>query len=211
MVLQSAQQATNSNRGGRGGSWGGGGRGETPYTKEEILGLLVHEGASFSRRTGGQQLGSPTSAYKGIRLVIYAPRVSHTVGMSCRVCSLCSSARRGHVHAGSLDGRAASDHTERSLQVYGSHHDRITQLVIYQQQPESQELLPVAARFDRTQRRGRGWPHTAVKQVCRKVTHTSLVTIRPPASSCQLRRGSHPPRRSTPFDGLGSHTSLGVG
>jgi len=31
----------------------------------------------------------------------------------------------------------------------------------------------------------------------------------PPASSCQLRRGR--PRRSTPFDGLGSHTSLGGG
>jgi hypothetical protein len=29
------------------------------------------------------------------------------------------------------------------LQLYGSHHDRITQLVIHQQQPESQELLPV--------------------------------------------------------------------
>ena len=34
-------------------------------------------------------------------------------------------------------------HTERSLQLDGSHHDRITQLVIHQQQPESQELLPV--------------------------------------------------------------------
>ena len=42
---------------------------------------------------------------------------------------------------------------------------------------------------DRTQRRG--WPHTAVKQDCRKVTHTSLVTIRPPASSCQHRRAHH--------------------
>jgi hypothetical protein len=38
---------------------------------------------------------------------------------------------------------------------------------------------------------GGGWPHTAVKQDCRKVTHTSLVTIRPPASSCHLRRGSN--------------------
>jgi hypothetical protein len=35
-----------------------------------------------------------------------------------------------------------------------------------------------------------GRPHTAVKQDCRKVSHTSLVTIQPPASSCQLRRGS---------------------
>jgi hypothetical protein len=36
-------------------------------------------------------------------------------------------------------------HTERSLQLDGSHHDRITQLIIYQQQPESQQLLLVAA------------------------------------------------------------------
>jgi hypothetical protein len=61
-------------------------------------------------------------------------------------------------------------------------------------------------RSDRTQRRGSGWPHIAVKQHCHKVTHTSLVAVRPPASSCQLRRGE---RRSTPFDGLGPHTSLG--
>jgi hypothetical protein len=99
-----------------------------------------------------------------------------------------------------------------ALQVYGSHHDRITQLVIHQQQPESQQILPVTARFDRTQRRGRGWPHTAVKQDCRKVTHTSLVTIRPPASSCQLRRGSHSTTPlNSPFDGLGSHVTRGYG
>ena len=78
---------------------------DTVHERDD-LGFVSARGASFSRRTGGQQLGSPTSAYKGIRLVIYAPRVSHTVGMSCRVCSLCSSARRGHLHAGSLDGRA---------------------------------------------------------------------------------------------------------
>ena len=40
---------------------------------------------------------------------------------------------------------AQRHHTERSLQLYGSHHDRITQLVIHQQQPESHELLPVVA------------------------------------------------------------------
>jgi hypothetical protein len=43
------------------------------------------------------------------------------------------------------DGRSEAHHTERSLQLDSSHHDRITQLVIHQQQPESQELLPVAA------------------------------------------------------------------
>ena len=47
-------------------------------------------------------------------------------------------------------------HTERSLQLDGSHHDRITQLVIHQQQPESQELLPVARTPVRTQRRVAG-------------------------------------------------------
>jgi hypothetical protein len=87
-------------------------------------------------------------------------------------------------------GAARVHHTERSLQVHGSHHIRITEIVIHHQQPESQELLPVAALAPvRTQRRG--WPHTAVQQDCRKVTHTSLVTIRPPASSCQLCRGSN--------------------
>ena len=40
---------------------------------------------------------------------------------------------------------SALRHTERSLQLDGSHHDRITQLVIHQQQPESQDLLPVVA------------------------------------------------------------------
>jgi hypothetical protein len=34
---------------------------------------------------------------------------------------------------------SARHHTERSLQLNSSHHDRITQLVIHQQQPESQE------------------------------------------------------------------------
>jgi hypothetical protein len=43
--------------------------------------------------------------------------------------------------------------TERCLQLDGSQHDRITQLVIHQQQPESQQLLPVAARAS-TERRG---------------------------------------------------------
>jgi hypothetical protein len=53
--------------------------------------------------------------------------------------------------------RAPSGHlTERSLQLNGSHHDRITQLVIHQQQPESQELLPVARTPVRTQRRVAG-------------------------------------------------------
>jgi hypothetical protein len=42
-----------------------------------------------------------------------------------------------------LDGheRAEAHHTERSLQLNGSHHDCVTQLVIHQQQPESHELL----------------------------------------------------------------------
>jgi hypothetical protein len=45
-----------------------------------------------------------------------------------------------------VGGRRASDHlTECSLQLDGSQHDRITELVIHQQQPESQQLLPVAA------------------------------------------------------------------
>ena len=48
------------------------------------------------------------------------------------------------VRTESLDERSLR-HTERSLQLYDYHHDRITQLVIHQQQPESQQLLPDAA------------------------------------------------------------------
>jgi hypothetical protein len=52
---------------------------------------------------------------------------------------------------------SAQPHTERSLQLNGSHHDRITQqLVIHQQQPESQELLPVAALAPTEPSGGRG-------------------------------------------------------
>jgi hypothetical protein len=52
----------------------------------------------------------------------------------------------------------ARDHlTERCLQLNDYHHDRITQLVIHQQQPESQVLLPVAALlFDPVVREGAG-------------------------------------------------------
>jgi hypothetical protein len=60
--------------------------------------------------------------------------------------------------------------------------------------------------------RGSGWPHTAVKQDCHKVTHPALVTIRPPASSCQLHRGSHStaPLNSVRRAGF-THVSLGGG
>jgi hypothetical protein len=53
-----------------------------------------------------------------------------------------------------MDGGARGHHTERCLQVNGSHHDRITQLVIHHPQSEAQQLLPVAPSSDRTQRRG---------------------------------------------------------
>jgi hypothetical protein len=77
------------------------------------------------------------------------------------------------------------------------------ELDIHQQQPESQQLLPVVAlALVRTQ--GSGWPHTAVKQDCRKVAHTSLVTIRPPASSCWQRETLHAAQPR--FDGLARTT-----
>jgi hypothetical protein len=47
------------------------------------------------------------------------------------------------------------------------------------QSHRSCSVAPLAP--DRTQRRG--WPHTAVKQDCRKVTHTSLVVIPAAANS----------------------------
>ena len=63
--------------------------------------------------------------------------------------------------------------------------------------------------FDPTQ--GGGWPHTAVQQDCRKVTHTSLVTMRPPASSCQLRRGCNSSTPLNPFRRAGfTHVTQGV-
>ena len=65
----------------------------------------------------------------------------HT-NLSYRVCSLCSVSRRSH----RIIGRSSAlRHTERSLQLYDYHHDRITQLVIHHHQPESQQLLPDAA------------------------------------------------------------------
>jgi hypothetical protein len=104
---------------------------------------------------------------------------------------------------------SALRHTERSLQLDSSQHDRITERVIHQQQPESQELLPVAALALRPTP-AEGWPHTAVKQDCHKVTHTSLVTIQPPASSCQLCRGRHSTTPLNPFRRAGlAHVTRG--
>ena len=69
---------------------------------------------------------------------------NNTATLPYRVYSLCSSAPRRV--ALWMDGEARGRrHTERCLQVNGSHHDGITQLAIHQQQVESQELLPVAA------------------------------------------------------------------
>ena len=101
--------------------------------------------------------------------------------------------------------------TERSLQLNGSHHDRITELVIHQQQPESQDRAPPCRRslwFDRTQRRG--WPHTAVKQA---MSQCHSHSARYHTTTCQQlptpqRESLHHAAQPAPFDGLGSHTSL---
>ena len=128
---------------------------------------------------------------------------------SCRtrVCSLCSSVpvllaqnrilwRSGRVH-----------HTERSLQVNGSHHIRITQLVIHQQQPESQELLPVAALAPTEPSGGAGITQLCSRTVARSPTRRSLPCDHLPAAANSVEDAT-PQLRSTPFDGLGSHTSL---
>jgi hypothetical protein len=71
----------------------------------------------------------------------------------------------------------------------------------------SQSHRSCSTRSDRTQRRS---CLTAVKQDCHKVTHTSLVTIRPPNSSCQLRRDSHSTTPLNPFRRAGfAHVTRG--
>jgi hypothetical protein len=124
-----------------------------------------------------------------------------------RVCSLCSSAR--HVRAEPQMDEARDHLTERCLQLNDYHHDRITQLGIHQQQPESQELLPVAALlFDPVVREGlashscaaglsQGHPHIAHY-------HTTTYQQLPPPQRETLHHAAQP------LDGLGLHTKLRV-
>ena len=67
---------------------------------------------------------------------IHAKRGIHTTHLSYRLYSLCSSVPRRVAFEPLWMDTSALRHTERSLQLDGSHHDRITQLVIHQQQPE---------------------------------------------------------------------------
>jgi hypothetical protein len=105
---------------------------------------------------------------------------------------------------------SALRHTERSLQLDGSHHDRITQLVIHQQQPESQELLPVAALAPVRPNPAEGLAshscEAGLSQCHPHIARYHTTTCQQLANSAE---GVTPPRRSTPFDGLGSYTSLG--
>jgi hypothetical protein len=95
--------------------------------------------------------------------------------------------------------------TERSLQLNGSHHDRITELVIHQQQPESQELLRRPARSRPNPAEGLA-SHSCEAGLSQGHPHIA----RCHTSSCQLNKPHHI-QTQTPFDGLGSHTSLGGG
>ena len=65
----------------------------------------------------------------------------HTLVVLCVQPLLKCNSLRSHPLVWMRSGHAA----EYSLHLDDSHHDRITELVIHQQQPESQELLPVAA------------------------------------------------------------------
>jgi hypothetical protein len=98
------------------------------------------------RRVGSQhvvQVAAAWSVQSCARQVMVAMRKTHHKPTVPRVQPLLKCAPSRSVGA---DGRRASDHlTERSLQVDGSQHDRITELVIHPQQPELQQLLPVAA------------------------------------------------------------------
>jgi hypothetical protein len=93
-----------------------------------------------------------------------------------------------------------------ALQLNGSLHYRITQLVIHQHQPESQELL---------RRRTRSRPNPAeglASHSCEAGLSQGHPHIaRYHTTTCQQlpTPQSTPRSSSTPFDGLGSHTSRG--
>jgi hypothetical protein len=113
--------------------------------------------------------------------------------------------------------RACCDHhTERSLQLDGSQDDRITQLVIHQQQPESQELLLVAAlALVRTQRRGPGWPHMHSCEAGLSQRHPTPTLARYHTTArtwqqLQLRRRRHSTTQLNPFRRAGlAHVTRG--
>ena len=111
-----------------------------------------------------------------------------------------------------MDGGARGHHTERCLQVNGSHHDRITQLVIHHPQSShsSCSQLPHSLRPNPAEGGEAGLTQLGSRTVARSPTHRSLQYDHLPAAA-NSAEGDTPPRRSTPFDGLGSHTSLGVG
>jgi hypothetical protein len=114
----------------------------------------------------------------------------HTATLSYRVCSLCSSVPRRI--AFEPQGRTTSVLRHTTLNAacsWTAPNTTVSQSwssIRSSQSHRSSFQSPHSLLLDRTQRRG--WPHAAVKQDSRKVTHTSLVTMRPPASSCQLCR-----------------------
>ena len=135
--------------------------------------------------------------------------------MSVHAASICPSACAAFaqvcpvVRTESLMGERSAA-TERSLQVYDSHHDRITQLVIHQQ-PESQELLPSPHSLRPNPAEGEGLAsHSCEAGLWQCHPHIALYHT----TTCQqlptLQREALQ-RRSTPFNGLGSHKSLGGG
>jgi hypothetical protein len=97
--------------------------------------------------------------------------------------------------------RSEGHHTERCLQLNGFQYDHITELVIHQQQPESQQSHSSSSQSPHSLRPNpveRLASHSCEAGLWQD-THTSLVTIRPPASSCQLRRGGHSTTPLNPF------------
>jgi hypothetical protein len=108
-----------------------------------------------------------------------------------------------------LDGheRAEAHHTERSLQLNGSHHNCITQLVIHQQQPESQELLPVPHSLLSEPNPAEGMAsHSCEAGLSQGHPHIA----RYHTTTCQLRRGSHSKTPLNPFRRAGlTHVTWG--
>jgi hypothetical protein len=104
----------------------------------------------------------------------------HT-NLSYRVCSLCSSVpRRVALRTLCMDGEARGHHTARSLQLY-DYRTCITQLASSISSSQSHRS---SSHTRSCPTEPSGWPHAAVKQDCRKVTHTALVTM----TTCQLHR-----------------------
>jgi hypothetical protein len=100
------------------------------------------------------------------------------------------------VRTESLMDEPSGHRIERSSQLSGSQHDRITQLVIHQQQPDSHELLPVAALAPVRPNPAEGLAsHSCEAGLSQGHPHIARYHTTT-CQHCQLRRGTQPLRRA---------------